>query len=162
MDLNRSFLVICPGVRVPCFLVSLRSNLERLTDNSKIKSNYTLIHLSFQQCYGPVTLGRIDLTYKKRMLFVNGLFMSCYYPPNALLLGDVCCKKCSTSEKGPLVGSINVTTNFPEKMPPSSTYYMPIWSMDLHMDAEVNIKINFYPIQTSMKYVSQYIISLHL
>ena len=43
--------------------------------------------------YGPVTLGRIDLTYKKRALFINVLFdvlfMPCYYPPNAFVLGDV-------------------------------------------------------------------------
>ena len=38
---------------------------------------------------GPVRLGQIDLTYKKRMLFVNVRFMSCCYPSNAFVFGDV-------------------------------------------------------------------------
>ena len=46
--------------------------------------------------YGPVTFGRIDLTYKKRMLFVNIRFMfflyPVIYPPNRFVLGDVRCK----------------------------------------------------------------------
>ena len=31
--------------------------------------------IAYHACYGPVTLGRIDLTYKKRMFFVNVRFM---------------------------------------------------------------------------------------
>ena len=45
--------------------------------------------------YGPVTLVRIDLTYKndcyQSKFVVYVLFMSCYYPPNAFVLGDVRC-----------------------------------------------------------------------
>ena len=95
-----TFCVRCTWINVSIHVACHNDNANTClhfptTDTIQVRVNLCVKETIYEydywgiqpRCYGPVTLGRIDLTYKKRMLYINVCFMFCYYPPNAFVLG---------------------------------------------------------------------------